>query len=362
MADFQLFFRDEVDDGNTIHVLGTDYSASVMGKMALSVNTTHSQFLVPADATHRGLLIKGGTYIKIIDSDSNHRVYGSDTDFEIKYAEQRLDTGTAFVAAKDYYVYLCQDAPGEGEYVPTAKIVISLNATYPSGYNANNSRKIGGFHTLCTNVGNITGHALTGYVAGDILPASIWSLTHRPTSQPEGMVYISELDFWADIYLQSGSGVNTKSVFGGTTTDTQTLAAHFEDLFKVGKTPLSDPEFSCAAEGSNQQSAISGAADPVTTGGHVSTTGVRMISNYGLEDCCGALNQHLITGGANGVSAWSASDGGKGSCYGGNTLLAGGVWGASSYCGSRSRIADNSRVAVNAHNGCRGRSRSRGTL
>lgn len=43
--------------------------------------------------------------------------------------------------------------------------------------------------------------------------------------------------------------------------------------------------------GSNQGTNIYGSADPNTTGGHKDTAGRRMISNYGIEDCCGVLWQ-----------------------------------------------------------------------
>ena len=76
----------------------------------------------------------------------------------------------------------------------------------PYGYTATTSRKVGGFHCLCANVGTIAGHTLNGYVAGDILPASVWDLKHRPKSEPEGMVYIDGIDMWVDIYLCSWSG------------------------------------------------------------------------------------------------------------------------------------------------------------
>ena len=36
---------------------------------------------------------------------------------------------------------------------------------------------------------------------------------------------------------------------------------------------------------------IAGSNDPGTTGGHKDTAGRRMISNYGVEDCCGVLWQ-----------------------------------------------------------------------
>jgi len=67
-----------------------------------------------------------------------------------------------------------------------------------------------------------------------------------------------------------------------------------DDGGAVGKKLLDDTEFQLAAEGSNMQTNIVGNADPVTTGGHVDTAGRRMISNIGLEDCCGAMWQWLL--------------------------------------------------------------------
>lgn len=52
-----------------------------------------------------------------------------------------LDAGSAFVVGKDYYVYICD--PGSEDLDEVYKI--SLNSTYPDGYNAETSRKIGGF-------------------------------------------------------------------------------------------------------------------------------------------------------------------------------------------------------------------------
>lgn len=45
-------------------------------------------------------------------------------------------------AGKDLYVYACAQAGN------TPKLLLSANSTYPSGYTATNSRKIGGFHCL----------------------------------------------------------------------------------------------------------------------------------------------------------------------------------------------------------------------
>ena len=43
--------------------------------------------------------------------------------------------------------------------------------------------------------------------------------------------------------------------------------------------------------GTPQKTNISGSADPNTTGGHVDTNGVRIVSNSGIEDLCGVMWQ-----------------------------------------------------------------------
>jgi hypothetical protein len=66
-------------------------------------------------------------------------------------------------------------------------------------------------------------------------------------------------------------------------------------------------------EGSNQKTNILGSADPVTTGPHIDTAGRRMISNIGLEDGCGVMNQWLsdqsyrFDGGALSIAAAAAT-------------------------------------------------------
>jgi len=198
-----------------------------------------------------------------------------------------MDAG-AVAAGTDYCVYACDNA---GSLV----FLISLNTTVPAGYDAAHSRKIGGFHTLCVNVGAIGGHTLTGYVANDILPASIWDLKHRPISNPAGMVYVEAIRKWVDIYLMSGTGAATASVYNAAITDTRNWMDFVDNAAAVKKRLLEDDEFQVAAAGSNEATNIAGSNDPVTTGGHSDTAGRRMISNYGLEDCAGAMYQWLKT-------------------------------------------------------------------
>jgi len=246
-------------------------------------------------------------------------------------------------AGKDFYVYACLDSG-------SIKLVVSANSTYPTGYTASTSRKAGGFHCLCLAVGTISGHSLSDYVAGDILPASVWDLKHRPVSSPEGMVYVSGIGKWVDIYLASVSSGALVSVNGGTTADGGSSPAFhyykFSQWFgQVGKRPLSQHEFVSASLGSNQGTNISGSADPGTTGGHSDTAGRRMISNCGCEDCCGALWQWLCEAGgpyaaASWVDAYNANDSGVAgkSYYAPNRGIAGGYWNSGSYCGSRSSL------------------------
>ena len=355
MSDLQAHWKNK---NVAAGISGTPIDELNMGIVHPSVNSLYDQFIVPLADHPSGFALKGTTWIKLLEPVEHgaiHHVYGTDQELAINDARTHLDTGETFEAGRDYCIYLCGPDEQGG-----ASLVVSLNASFPVGHTADNSRKIGGFHTLCADAGSIANHPLSGLRAGEILPASFWDLTHRPTCSPAGMVYIKELDFWADIYLQSGSGAGTRSVFNGTITDSQTYSQHLEDLFRVGKTPLSDEEFQCAAEGSNQGTNIVGGVDPVTTGGHLDTAGRRMISRYGLEDCCGALWQWLSGWGYGSNQAGSyVADSGKGKVYQMNALLAGGAWPHSAICGSRARDAYNSRLHVLAYLGCRGRASSR---
>ncbi len=262
-----------------------------------------------------------------------------------------LDTGT-IQAGKDYCVYLTTDQ----------QFVVSLNSTFPTGtladgstaFSAENTRKIGGFHTLCVDAGEIDEHPLSGFSAGDILPASVWCLNHRPYCEPAGMVYCSALDFWVDIYLQSGTGEATASVFGGTITHTRCQPDHIEDMFSVRKKLLSDEEFSASAAASNQQTAISGAAAPSATGGHTDTAGRRMISAIGCEDCCGVVGQFLAGISAAGGSGWNNET--YGTAY---AMVAGGNYANGQNSGPASRICNSSRNDTAATVSARGMSPNR---
>lgn len=267
-----------------------------------------------------------------------------------------LDSGTTLQAGKEYYVYVVWDSANS-----KCKLVCSLNSSYPQGYSATTSRKIIWFHTLCAGAGTIAGHIANGYAAADIIPNSIACLGFRPKSSPDGMVYIDVIDHWADIYLQSGTGINTASVFGGTVTDTRYYQNHVEDMMSVDKILPNDVQFTALAWGSNQKTVISEAKDWVTTGGHIDTANRRMIGQYFVEDACGFMWQFLNSTSASGGGNWTGitTDLGSGSFYGGCfVLLAGGYWSDGAHCGVGCRNGPNSRSPLRVNNSCRGLSQN----
>ena len=269
-------------------------------------------------------------------------------------------------AGKDFYVYACVPTSGT---VPD--FVLSASTTYPSAIpsgvtpSATNTRKVGGFHCLCVAVGTISGHDLTGYLAGDILPRSVWDLQHKPISSVEGMVY-GKHGQWVDIYLPSVTGGELVSVNGGTIADgTSATAFHaykFDQWYgRIGKKSIASLEFVAASIGANQSTSIAGSADPGTTGGHTDTAGRRMISNIGCEDMCGVLwqwgrEQGAIAGATAWANAYDANDSGVGGQhYNAPTRpYFGGAWDPGGICGSRSSLWAGVALALSAANAGRG--------
>ena len=315
-------------------------------------------------ADHDKIVVKGSNLIPLRIGDNWFLI---DTDTNVSTASD-MDTG-AVAAGTNYYVYACDNSG-------TLVFKMSLASTYPTGFTAATSRKLGGFQTLCANVGTIASHPLTGYLANDILPKSIWDLKHRPVSEPEGMTYDEAIGKWVDIYLISGTGVNTASVNGGTISDERNWMDFVDDVHAVKKRLATDHEFQSFAAGSNEGTNIDDSSDPVNTGGHSDTASRRMISNIGCEDCCGAMYQWLLdqswkadafahthtenteasyTQNAETVSkesapafSWKDVTGGKGKLftqgtYGDIKLLAGMAWDCGASGGSRGRSANYSR-------------------
>lgn len=217
-----------------------------------------------------------------------------------------LDVGAAFSVGCDYYVYICdsrQDAQDE-------QYIISLNSTYPSGWNASNSRKIGGFHYgRCRKIndnlqpvnssGAVFGTGWESAVSSGIVPRSVWTLGHRPKCSPEGMVYLGG-GTWVDIYLNSDDGAQgLKSEYNCapmTGTEGMNWYTFTERLMKSGKRMPDYNEFCAYAFGSPQ--GLDGAntnAWTATTNTGRGTTGsvVNAVSAVGCVDAVGRVWEWL---------------------------------------------------------------------
>jgi hypothetical protein len=255
-------------------------------------------------------------------------------------------------AGRDFYIHACIGNASTPKFIASSLADISLCLP------GIDTRKIGGFHCLCadmstppvrtavaytlgatvisatgapdnrwyrciqagtasgtptwnTTIGGTTAdgtviwltepvHPLAGYVAGDILPQSVWDLNKYSDSITgnAGQVYIpAPYDFWVDIYPPSGTGAATSSQFGGTISKSRSYYSFLDDGRQVKKRPATAAEFQAFAEGSNEQSVISGAALPtIVTGASTAGTGARrMVSKYGVEMCCGGLGQWTST-------------------------------------------------------------------
>lgn len=354
---------------------------------------TNPRWLRFDPSNKKGLVIKGGTSIKL--STGEYVDYGSDT--EVDLTDDISDAGA------DYFVYL-EDTKEIHAY--TSK--------------QNSGTYIGRFHTLCANAGTITmkapaspssgltvggtylvkpyredddldfytfynktitavstgnkydvitcEHPLSGYEAGDILPESIFCTSFKPNSlYDDAMVYDKATNIAVDVYLQSGTGFNTRSKYNQTHTVSREPYNHMGDMLTVGKRLLKDNEFTSIALGSNEQTSIVGSADKTTVGGHSDTAGRRMISAIGVEEACGYLLQWLQEVSSPGTGTnnedWNSSTAtsdGQGS-FGKEfwtpyVALAGGAWGDGARAGSRCRSFGIRRSDVSA--GCGGRGSS----
>ena len=284
-----------------------------------------------------------------------------------------LDAGSAFAVGKDYYVYICDSRIDSAD----EKYVISLNSTYPTGWNATNSRKIGGFHygrcrKVDSNLQPLNGSSVifgTGWesaVSNGIVPRSVWTLGHRPKCSPEGMVYLGG-GTWVDIYLNSDDGAKgLKSEYGCapmTGTESMNWYNFVERLAKSGKRLPNYAEFCAYAFGSpagldnantNAWSATS------NTGRGVTGSVVNAVSSVGVVDAVGRVwewldelitrAEHATNADYHASVAWgwdkkSPLNTGEKSYDVGNiyqyyayslaALVAGGNWHAGANCGAR---------------------------
>ncbi len=299
------------------------------------------------------LTIKSGTAIQIPNSTNMFH-----TDIDITYnVTNLLYNETEIQNGYDYYIYLTSS--NEIKVSKESSLIID-NVQ---------ARQIGGFHTLCVDVGDKaptldsasywTVHPASGYMANDIIPNSVWTEKFKSNSGNVGQAFIDWGEkFWADIYLQSGTGKATTSEYRGTVINSRQFMSHFGDMWAVKKQPASDSEFAKFSEGSNQKTNIAGGAIPADKlcGGYLDTAGSRMISGFFIECCNGYLWQIGRDLGPAGGSAWTTfTDSSRGGTYGVPYVLQlGGSYGGTTNCGSWCRTCGGGRTLTIAATGCRG--------
>jgi formylglycine-generating enzyme required for sulfatase activity len=319
-----------------------------------------------------------------------------------------LDAGV-FAVGTDYYVYLCDDGA-------SGLLKISASSTFPAGYSADSSRKIGGFHyghirkvstdglwVPIDSEGTKFGSGSISWknnVTIGILPNSVWDLKNRPKCSPEGMVKIG--NHWVDIYQSSAaetltflSGTNGLHVSGGrlqskygqlpvTGTEGANWYTFAELASRSGKRLLSYGEWCKAAFGNPQgEDAADNFGWTKTTNSGRARTGVRVNNSTGAYDAASGVKPYAIgafntvdtvgnvyewlddigprvsTDDAVGAFAWRDVLGaGMGQAYlaspsGLAAYIAGGHWGEGVRAGPRALNADNYPWYVSSVFGCR---------
>lgn len=133
-----------------------------------------------AYSNRKQLIFKKNTFIKL-ETATGTRQFCVWADKTVN-VESVLDTGSTLTNGKDYSIFIVPEGDND------VGIKVSLNKTAPTGYSPENTRRIGGFHTMCVDVGTVkAGNSMNGWYAGDIIPNSVWTLWHRPLiASPSG--------------------------------------------------------------------------------------------------------------------------------------------------------------------------------
>lgn len=334
----------------------------------------------------------------------------SDIELDADYCD---DTCNGFEAGKDYFIYLIYSPT----LFPNAKdnlgFKISLND--PDGIslygnsdiagsgakpikayaevdgavlNEQNCMCIGGFHTVLVDCDALAAgqqvHPLTDYTAGAVHPFTVWDLYHRPEGSSVGMLYNPCINKWGSLYLLSERAFDktgTAASYGGTypknniilisaankefvtgtTTGRVFPCLRGEQILSFQKQRLPTlQEFTAFTLGSPQGLAIKGAANPVTTGGHLASDNTQIISYCGMFDGVGVLWQWGQENGYTVSSDWQTNYNTthdrdvKGDAYNPQTRVRlGGDWGSSSHCGARACVWSNGALELAGYLGFR---------
>jgi hypothetical protein len=275
--------------------------------------------------------------------------------FELDVEVTTLDTGTLTLGT-DYFVYAVQQSGDIG-------FVLSANSTYPSGYSAATSRKIGGFHY--GRVRTVAqAYDRNAALAVQVVPNSVWDLVHRPKcDDPTGMVEINK-GLWMDIYLSSGDGTAWPATIPcsryNATPLTGTELYSYYDYQRLarnaGKRLPTYSEWLQAAwgvpEGASNAGArfATGGVGFALPGGNPSSSQYYFVSSMNIDQpagnvwqvCADFMDMYNGNTGANGAYANTSVDQGKSSQAQGSVyqqafkqLIAGGSWGVGAGAGAR---------------------------
>jgi len=352
---------------------------------------SHGDFFVekisPFSYLEDKIRIKAGCSIELFDGETWLQMPNRE-DIEIDPA-LNLDVGNTLEPGTDYTMYLCKSGQ-------QPEICFSKNNTFPAGFNANNSRKISGFHfgtirkvsndglwVPVDSAGNKFGSSGINWkdnVTLGIIPNSVWDLKNRPKTLFGGLVKIGNV--WVSIYQASAkaaitfmSGSNLVHVAEGElqskygqlpVTGTEGLCQYnFVELaHRAGMRLLSYQEWLTAAYGqpqgedgadnygwtktTNTARTRTGCRVNPTTGAYDTAAGIKpfAVSAKNVVDCAGNVwdwlsdysNRHDA-----GTGSWTWYDqlgSGMGKIYAWKTdgfvaLIAGGNWSHGVYCGAR---------------------------
>lgn len=320
---------------------------------------------------------------------------------------QFLDEGNSYKFGSDYFVYLCAADDG-------ARLMVSLNSTYPTGTCAESTRKIGGFHygsiRKVSNDGLWVPVDSMGVKFGDhgvkwqenvtegIIPNSVWDLKNRPRTLFGGLVKVGNI--WVSIYQASKrtnfsfmSGDNLTHVAEGSLQSCYgqfpvsgidgLCQYNFSELAaRAGMRLMNYSEWQAAAYGApqgesdankygwcderNKVRARTGCSVNLETGEHDEKNGAKpyAISAMNVVDTTGNVwewlgeysNRHDAPAGEWGY--YDQLGHGMGQIYGWKTdsfsaFAAGGHWHRGIYCGPRAINPDDQPWKVNVHIGSR---------
>ena len=138
----------------------TDFETSVRAVVGTSEIGNNTYVFTPPDYYYRPSLFSVASASITIPAGTTYNLNGHLYKVTTNTVVSIPSTITVTArSGKDLYIYAVENS----NYTPS--FVISMNSTYPDNYNANTSRKLGGFHCECAAVGTISGHALSGLAA-----------------------------------------------------------------------------------------------------------------------------------------------------------------------------------------------------